>query len=130
MTWQAIESKLLSAMAYDAEHSMLYLRFRDSGDVYRYFEFPPEQYTQLLAAESRGEPAVVAERIGLAGLETRIIAAELLQDFLEVMRGVDLQRRRGGPGDRVFLFIVNVVLLPCQSVDAFPLCGVGRVVSF
>jgi hypothetical protein len=54
MTWQAIESKLLSAVAYDAEHSMLYLRFRDSGDVYRYFEFPPEQYTQLLAAESRG----------------------------------------------------------------------------
>ena len=54
MTWQAIESKLLSAMAYDAEHSTLYLRFRDSGDVYRYFEFPPEQYTQMLAAESRG----------------------------------------------------------------------------
>jgi len=54
MTWQAIESKLLSALAYDAEHSMLYLRFRDSGDVYRYFEFPPEQYTHFLAAESRG----------------------------------------------------------------------------
>jgi len=54
MTWQSIESKLLSAVAYDAEHSMLYLRFRDSGDVYRYFEFPPEQYTQMLAAESRG----------------------------------------------------------------------------
>ena len=54
MTWQAIESKLLSAMAYDAEHSMLFVRFRGSGDVYRYFEFPPEQYTRLLAAESRG----------------------------------------------------------------------------
>ena len=54
MTWQSIGSKLLSAVAYDAEHSMLYLRFRDSGDVYRYFEFPPEQYTQMLAAESRG----------------------------------------------------------------------------
>jgi len=54
MTWQAIESKLLSAVAYDAEHSILYLSFRDSGDVYRYFEVPLEQYTQLLAAESRG----------------------------------------------------------------------------
>ena len=54
MIWQAIESKLLSAVAYDAEHCMLYLRFRDSGDVYRYFEFPPEQYTRLLTAESRG----------------------------------------------------------------------------
>jgi len=54
MTWQAIESKLLSAVAYDAEHSILYLRFRDSGDVYRFFEFPPEQHTHFLAAESRG----------------------------------------------------------------------------
>ena len=54
MTWQTIESKLLSAVTYDAEHSILYLRFRESGDVYRYFEFPPEEYTQLLAAESRG----------------------------------------------------------------------------
>jgi hypothetical protein len=54
MTWQAIESKLLSAMAYDAEHGMLYVRFRGSGDVYRYFDFPPKQYEQLLAAESRG----------------------------------------------------------------------------
>lgn len=53
MTWQPIESKLLSSAAHDAEHSILYLRFR-SGDVYRYFEFSPEQYRQLLAAESRG----------------------------------------------------------------------------
>jgi len=64
-----------------------------------------------LVAESRGEPAVVAERIGLAGLETRLIAAELLQDFLEVMRGIDLQRRRGGFGDLVYRFLVNVGLV-------------------
>ena len=30
-----------------------YLRFR-SGEVYRYFEFPEEQYRELLDAESRG----------------------------------------------------------------------------
>jgi hypothetical protein len=54
MTWQAIESKLLSAFAYDAERCMLYVRFRDTRDVYRYFEFPPEHYTRLVAAESRG----------------------------------------------------------------------------
>jgi len=54
MTWQAIESKLLSAVAYDSEHSMLYLRFRENGDVYRYFEVPSGHYRQLLAAESRG----------------------------------------------------------------------------
>lgn len=31
----------------------MYLRFR-SGEVYRYFEFPEEQYQDLLDAESRG----------------------------------------------------------------------------
>lgn len=53
MDWQPLESKLLSSMAYDSKNRMLYLRFR-SGDVYRYFEFPPEQRQQFLAAESRG----------------------------------------------------------------------------
>ena len=54
MTWQAIESKLLSSTAYDAERCILYLRFRDSGDVYRYFDLPAERYQQLLEAESQG----------------------------------------------------------------------------
>jgi len=53
MDWQSFESKLLAAAAYDAEKHTLYLRFR-SGDVYRYFEFPDEQYQDLLDAESRG----------------------------------------------------------------------------
>jgi len=53
MNWQPLESKLLSSAAYDAENRILYLRFR-SGDVYRYFAFPPEQYQQFLDAESRG----------------------------------------------------------------------------
>ena len=54
MTWQPIESKLLTSAAYDGESRILYLRFRSHGDVYRYFAFPPEQYEQFLAAESRG----------------------------------------------------------------------------
>jgi hypothetical protein len=53
MNWQPVESKLLTSAAYDAENSILYLRFR-SGDVYRYFDFPPEQYRQFLNADSRG----------------------------------------------------------------------------
>jgi len=62
MTWHTIESKLLSAAAYDTEHSMLYLRFRDTRDVYRYFEFPSELYTQMLAAESRGRYFLICIR--------------------------------------------------------------------
>ena len=46
-------SKLLAASAYDAGNQILWLRFR-SGDVYRYFDFPRQQYRELLEAESRG----------------------------------------------------------------------------
>ena len=53
MEWQAFESKLLASSSYDAGKHILYLRFR-SGEFYRYFEFPPEQYREFLDAESRG----------------------------------------------------------------------------
>jgi hypothetical protein len=53
MDWQPFESKLLASSAYDAGKHILYLRFR-SGEVYRYFEYPEEQYQEFLDAESRG----------------------------------------------------------------------------
>jgi hypothetical protein len=53
MTWIPLESKMLSAAAYDADKYILYLRFRN-GDVYRYFDFPDETYQQFLLAESKG----------------------------------------------------------------------------
>jgi hypothetical protein len=53
MTWLPVESKMFTSVAYDEEKQILYLRFQ-SGDVYRYFEFPAEQYQTFLSAESRG----------------------------------------------------------------------------
>jgi 3-hydroxy-3-methylglutaryl CoA synthase len=53
MDWQPFESKLLASAAYDAGKHILYLRF-GSGEVYRYFEYPAEQYREFLDAESRG----------------------------------------------------------------------------
>jgi hypothetical protein len=53
MDWQFFESKLLAASTYDAEKHTLYLLFR-SGEVYRYFEFPDQQYQDFLDAESKG----------------------------------------------------------------------------
>ena len=53
MDWQPLESKLLRSATYAAERRILYLRFH-SGEVYRYFEFPAQQYGDLLAAESHG----------------------------------------------------------------------------
>ena len=53
LDWQTLESKLLSAAAYVAAQRMLYLRFQ-TGEIYRYFTFPVEQYAEFLAADSQG----------------------------------------------------------------------------
>jgi hypothetical protein len=53
LDWEPIESKLLAAAAYVAPRRILYLRFR-SGEVYRYFTFPADQYQEFLDAESQG----------------------------------------------------------------------------
>lgn len=54
LDWQPLESKLLAAVAYDAPRRQLYLRFK-SGEIYRYFTFPAEQYQKFLHADSRGQ---------------------------------------------------------------------------
>jgi hypothetical protein len=53
LDWQPLESKLLAVAAYDAVRRRLYLRF-NSGEVYRYFTFPAEQYRDFLDAHSQG----------------------------------------------------------------------------
>jgi hypothetical protein len=45
---------MLTAVAYEADQQILYLRFRTGGDVYRYFEFSPSQYQAFLDAEFQG----------------------------------------------------------------------------
>ena len=54
MKWAALESKMLSATAYDDSNQVLYLRFRNTGHVYRYFEFTADDNQAFLAAESKG----------------------------------------------------------------------------
>jgi KTSC domain-containing protein len=54
MTWMPLESEMFTSAAYDAEQEILYLRFRNSGDVYRYFDFSAPDYQAFLNAESRG----------------------------------------------------------------------------
>ena len=45
---------MLPSVAYDAEKQVLLLRFRKTGDVYRYFQFPAAEYQAFLNAESHG----------------------------------------------------------------------------
>ena len=54
MKWATLESKMLSAAAYDDSKQVLYLRFRNTGDVYRYFEFTAADNQAFLGAESKG----------------------------------------------------------------------------
>ena len=54
MKWVALESKMLSAAAYDEAKQELYLRFRHTGQVYRYFEFTVTENLAFLTAESKG----------------------------------------------------------------------------
>ncbi len=54
MSWLPLESKMFISAAYDADKQVLYLRFRKTGDVYRYFEFRITDYQAFLDAESKG----------------------------------------------------------------------------
>ena len=54
MKWEALESKMLSAAAYDGARQILYLRFRNTGHVYRYFAFTATDHQAFLRAESKG----------------------------------------------------------------------------
>ena len=54
MKWAELESQMLSAAAYDASKQILYLRFRNTGEVYRYFEFTAADHRGFLSAESKG----------------------------------------------------------------------------
>ena len=54
MRWLALESKMLSTAAYDDSQQILYVRFRNTGAVYRYFDFPPADYQTFLSAASKG----------------------------------------------------------------------------
>ena len=49
-----VDSECMSVIGYDQKLKQLDIRFRKSGDVYRYFNFPNNEYDKLMAADSRG----------------------------------------------------------------------------
>jgi hypothetical protein len=48
------DSTTIASAGYDPQKHELEIEFQDSGDIYRYFEVPAEEYEALLAAPSRG----------------------------------------------------------------------------
>jgi hypothetical protein len=49
-----LDSSTLASMGYDPEHRVLELEYRKTGDIYQYFDVPPEEYEAFLKAESKG----------------------------------------------------------------------------
>ena len=49
-----VESASIAWIDYNPTKRELEIQFRQSGDVYRYFDVPSEEYAALAAAESKG----------------------------------------------------------------------------
>jgi len=54
LRWVAADSSVFFSVAYLQSERTLYLHFR-TGEIYRYFAVPPEEYRAFLAAESKGK---------------------------------------------------------------------------
>ena len=49
-----VNSSSITSIGYDSQRRELEIEFRSSGDVYRYFDVPMEEFNEFLAAESKG----------------------------------------------------------------------------
>jgi hypothetical protein len=50
----AVDSTSIASVGYEPRSRELEIEFRQSGDVYRYFEVSAEQHAEFMAAESKG----------------------------------------------------------------------------
>ena len=49
-----VDSSSIATIGYASEERVLELEFRQTGEVYQYFDVPPEEYAAFLDAESKG----------------------------------------------------------------------------
>jgi hypothetical protein len=54
MRRKLVRSTSIASIGYLPARRELEIEFRDSGDVYRYFDVPGGEYAALMAAESKG----------------------------------------------------------------------------
>ncbi len=54
MRRSGVNSSSIAAIGYDSRRRELEIEFRSSGNVYRYFGVPMEEFTEFLGAESKG----------------------------------------------------------------------------
>jgi hypothetical protein len=49
-----LNSSSIASIGYDPKKRELELEFRESGDVYRYFDVPKDEHSAFMVAESKG----------------------------------------------------------------------------
>jgi KTSC domain len=49
-----VESSSIASIGYAPQQRVLELEFRQSSEVYQYFDVPAQEYTAFLAADSKG----------------------------------------------------------------------------
>lgn len=54
MLREPVESSVIASMGYAPAERVLELEFRGSGDIYDYFDVPPEVYAEFREAKSKG----------------------------------------------------------------------------
>ena len=50
----SVDSSSIASIGYAREQQVLELEFRQSGEVYQYFDVPADEHAAFLAAESKG----------------------------------------------------------------------------
>jgi hypothetical protein len=50
----SVDSSSIASIGYAREQQVLELEFRQSGEVYQYFDVTADEHTAFLAAESKG----------------------------------------------------------------------------
>jgi hypothetical protein len=53
MEREPVDSSVIASMGYSTAERILEIEYR-SGEIYRYFEVPPEEYSAFRSAESKG----------------------------------------------------------------------------
>jgi hypothetical protein len=54
MRRETVDSDPIASIGYESRRCELDIEFRDSGDIYRYFQVSAEEYSEFMAAESKG----------------------------------------------------------------------------
>lgn len=54
MHMHPVNSTSIAAIGYDAQRRVLDIKFRESGEIYRYYDVPPEEYAAFMEATSKG----------------------------------------------------------------------------